>query len=322
MRSVLLVCVTAWIVVCQQLSEKPNVQTVQTGIATEQLERDRAEILGHIHGIFQAYLRQDPETIRRTHVREWTGFQGPSTKIERGIEDYMKNAERSLESFQGTAYELLDTEVQVYGDLAIVYYVARYDYRDKKTGDTGSLPLRSVDIYSRERDGWNQIGSHIAVIRSGGLWGENDGRSGQLIGNSGAGKSSTSTSLSPAERDALLLAREAVWRAWFGGDRVRLAALIPEETIAIDPGNSVWADQSAIFARSEEFRISKAKLTRLEFPNTKIQAYGDVAILYTTYAFEVEKDGQRTTTAGRGTEIFIRRDGKWLNCGWHLDSGQ
>ena len=25
--------------------------------------------------------------------------------------------------------------------------------------------------------------------------------------------------------------------------------------------------------------------------------------------------------AGRGTEVFVRRDGKWLDVGWHLDNG-
>jgi hypothetical protein len=24
---------------------------------------------------------------------------------------------------------------------------------------------------------------------------------------------------------------------------------------------------------------------------------------------------------GRGTEVFVRRDGKWVDVGWHLDNG-
>ena len=62
---------------------------------------------------------------------------------------------------------------------------------------------------------------------------------------------------------------------------------------------------------------------RLEYPRTEIRLYGDVAILYTTYVFEVESpDGKRETSAGRGTEIFVRRNGRWVNPGWHLDSGK
>lgn len=133
--------------------------------------KDREEILAHIRGIFQAYIRQDRDAIRRSHTPDWTGFQGPSTSIERGIEAYMKNAEKSLESFHGTGYELLDSAVQIYGDVGVVYYVARYDYLDAE-GHQGSIPLRAVDIYCRSEQGWNQAGSHITVIPSGGSWGE------------------------------------------------------------------------------------------------------------------------------------------------------
>ena len=54
-------------------------------------ETDRQAILDHIHGIFQAFIRRDREAIRKAHTNDWTGFQGPSTKIERGLDDYMKN---------------------------------------------------------------------------------------------------------------------------------------------------------------------------------------------------------------------------------------
>ena len=133
-------------------------------------ERDRAAIVEHIHGIFRAYLARDRETIERMHTADWTGFQGPSRKIERGIADYMRNADLSLESFEGTGYELLDVEVQLYGDIALVYYVARYDYRSRADGKSGSLRLRSVDIYRREGDGWNQCGSHITTIPAEEKW--------------------------------------------------------------------------------------------------------------------------------------------------------
>ena len=60
---------------------------------------------------------------------------------------------------------------------------------------------------------------------------------------------------------------------------------------------------------------------RLEFPRTEIQVYGQTVILYTTYLYEVEAKGRRTTKSGRGTEIFVRRGNELVNVGWHLDSG-
>jgi ketosteroid isomerase-like protein len=138
-------------------------------------DADRAAILAHIRGIFQAYVDRDRATIERTHTADWTGFQGPSTKIERGLADYMVNADRSLAAFRGTGYELLDTEVQLHGDLALVYYVARYDYLDAE-GRPGSLGLRSLDVYRRERGEWIQCGSHITPLPAGGDWGEGERR--------------------------------------------------------------------------------------------------------------------------------------------------
>ena len=130
---------------------------------------DRAEILAHIRSIFEAYIRQDRDAIRRTHASDWTGFQNPSARIERGIDDYMRNAELSLQTLRGTGFEILDAEVQVRGDTAIVYYVARYDYVHSD-GHAGFVPLRSVDIYRREAGGWIQCGSHISVIPGDASW--------------------------------------------------------------------------------------------------------------------------------------------------------
>jgi hypothetical protein len=63
-------------------------------------------------------------------------------------------------------------------------------------------------------------------------------------------------------------------------------------------------------------------VTRLEFPRTVVQAYGDVAILYTTYVYDVVSPSGKETFAGRGTEVFVRRGKRWVNAGWHLDSGR
>ena len=132
-------------------------------------EQDRAEILAHIRTIFEAYIRRDRETIRRTHTPDWTGFQNPSTRIERGLDDYMRNAETSLRTLRGTGFEILDSDVQVHGDRAVVFYVARYDYA-REDRSAGSVPLRSVDLYRREPGGWIQHGSHIGVIPAVASW--------------------------------------------------------------------------------------------------------------------------------------------------------
>jgi ketosteroid isomerase-like protein len=132
-------------------------------------DEDRKEILAHVREIFEAFIRRDRDTIKRAHSDDWVGFLGPSSSIERGIDAYMTNVDKSLESFVGRGFELLDTELQFYDNICLVYYVARYDYEED--GKVHSLPLRSVDVYRKEELGWIQAGSHIAVIPGGEKWG-------------------------------------------------------------------------------------------------------------------------------------------------------
>ncbi len=128
--------------------------------------------------------------------------------------------------------------------------------------------------------------------------------------------------LTPSQRAELLVEREKVWRAYFMNDRKHLEAVIPPETIAINANEEQWANREAILAGAEGFAQSGAKLVRLEFPRTEMQVYGDVAIIYTTYLFELESEGERSMFNGRGTEIFVQRNGTWVNSGWHLDAGK
>jgi hypothetical protein len=92
--------------------------------------------------------------------------------------------------------------------------------------------------------------------------------------------------------------------------------LLPPETIALSPGD--WHHRDEIVRSSEAFARSGAKLVRLDFPKTEIQAYGDVFLFYTSYVFETDEGGRRVTQSGKATEMFVNRDGPLLNTGWQL----
>ncbi len=128
-------------------------------------------LVDHVHEIFKAFINRDREKIQELHADDWVGFMGPSTKIERGIDDYMNHVDLSLENFPGTDYEINDTEVQIHGKLALVFYVATYYYENDDHTEA-SIPLRSVDVFRHENGHWIQAASHISVIRTGGKWGE------------------------------------------------------------------------------------------------------------------------------------------------------
>jgi len=69
-----------------------------------------------------------------------------------------------------------------------------------------------------------------------------------------------------------------------------------------------------------EFHAKGGKLIQLEFPRTEVQQFGNVAIVWSSYALEIDVDGKRSLDSGRVTEIFVWHDGHWTNPGWHTDT--
>jgi hypothetical protein len=117
----------------------------------------------------------------------------------------------------------------------------------------------------------------------------------------------------------LLQTREAVWRAWFAGDIGTLQKLVPRETIVISSGERKWKNRTDVIAGAEAFHAKGGRLVRLEFPRTEVQYFGSVAVTYSQYVIEIEEGGTRSVTSGRATEIFVLRNGHWINPGWHTD---
>ena len=196
---------------------------------------------------------------------------------------------------------MFDFDVQFYGpELAVASFFGEF----QRQGVT-LRRFRIMDVYGKRKGGWIQVASHTVV--------DPEWRAEQM---------SRPVSLTPQVRQRILAAREAVWKAWFSNDRATLERLIPEETIAIDNGQEGWSDRTAILAGAQRFAESGGKLVKLEFPKTEIQVYGTTIIIYTTYAYETEVNGQRSTASGRATEMFVRRGDALVNVGWHMDSGK
>jgi Domain of unknown function (DUF4440) len=119
--------------------------------------------------------------------------------------------------------------------------------------------------------------------------------------------------------EGLLRAREAVWRAWFADDKKALEELVPADTLVISAGEKEWKKQGDVFRGADDFRSKGGRLIRLEFPRTEVQHFGNVAVTYSQYLYEIEEGGKRSVSSGRVTEIFVLRDGRWVNPGWHTD---
>lgn len=120
----------------------------------------------------------------------------------------------------------------------------------------------------------------------------------------------------------LLRVREQVWRAWFAGDTKTLEELVPAETIVMSGGEALWKHREDVLRTSSEFHAKGGKLLRLEFPRNEVQHFGDVAIVWSSYSLELEVDGKKSAETSRITEIFVKRNGKWVNPGWHSDEAK
>ena len=271
---------------------------------------EAAAIRAHIGSIFQAFIDGDEKKIFDTHSEDWRGLlEGYPTPIK-GIDEYMKangidwpkpaNAPKVGPYFpSGTTYKIDDFDVHFYNpELAVVNFLGGFQRQD-----VALRRFRIMDIYAKRKGNWIQVASHTAVDPN---W-----RAEQM---------SQPREITPEVRERILAKREAVWRAWFANDRTQLEKLIPAEAIAINNGEEMWADRAAIFAGAKEFADGGGKLVRLEFPKTEIQAYGNTVLIYTTYLYEIEVNGKRSTSTGRGTEMFVRRGDELVNVGWHLDA--
>ncbi len=133
---------------------------------------------------------------------------------------------------------------------------------------------------------------------------------------------STSASHGAAEAPIdpeVLAVREAAWRAFFGGDVKTLGDLLPPEFIGIGMNDGPFTDLTATLDASRAFRDRGGRLVHLAFPETQAQVFGDVVVLYGRYEVVVFSGGAERTMRGRLTELFVKRNGKWLHPGWHLD---
>jgi ketosteroid isomerase-like protein len=265
---------------------------------------DREAIRAHIDSIFQAFIKKDAAALRATHAENWLGYLEGSTSMIKGINGYMEWNDVDPKSPYGMkSYKMREFDMIFKGDAAFVCFVA--DVESNTPNGPFHRALRISDFYTKQDGKWIQSGSDTALHQE-----------------SMEERLQAPRPLPDQMKKRLLDAREAVWRAYFAGDHATLEKLIPEETIAIEPGDNTWSNRQTILDGAAQFAKSGGKLLKLEFPKTEIQVYGFTAVVYSNYAYELETGGQRINQSGRVTEVFVLRKGQWVNPGWHMDSGK
>lgn len=125
---------------------------------------DADRIRRHVEDLFEAYLEGDLEELRRGRSADWMGFQIRSTRLVRGVDDYMAELAAVMGQLVVESYEFLDFEVEVRGDLALVYYIAKDHLLPGDPSRPETVLIRSLDVYERLDGAWTQIGSNICSV--------------------------------------------------------------------------------------------------------------------------------------------------------------
>jgi ketosteroid isomerase-like protein len=270
---------------------------------------DRAAIRAHVDSIFQAFIKKDAAALRATHADNWLGYLEGSRTMIKGLDGYLDWNQVDPKSPYGMkTYQMREFDLIFKGDAAFVCFVA--DVEANTPNGPLHRALRISDFYTKQDGKWIQNGSDTALHPD-------------SVEQFTERQVTTFRVLPDLLKKSLLDSREAVWRAYFTGDRATLEKLIPEETITIEAGdNNNWSNRQIILEGSAQFAKSGGKLLKLEFPRTEIQVYGYTAIVYSDYAYELEAGDQHINRSGRVTEVFVLRQGQWVNPGWHMDSGR
>ena len=85
------------------------------------------------------------------------------------------------------------------------------------------------------------------------------------------------------------------------------SALSDDWTIIVDNGGTM--DKPAYL---KHFKDGDLKFEKLEKADIKVRVYGDSALVIALDTYKLFHNGHEHNATSRATEVFVKRDGKWL----------
>ena len=262
---------------------------------------DRAAIRAHIDRIFQAFIHKNSAELRATHAANWLGYLEGSRTMIRGVDGrYWSGYFEPGSPYGMTGYKMREFDMIFQGDAAFVAFVA--DVEAKTPNGPYHRTLRITDFYTKQNGAWIQTGSDT-----------------DLHPESMAEQQQMPRKLSESERKRLLDAREAVWRAYFAGDRAALEKLLPEELIHPGIRRRMGIAKRCWMVR-RDLRPAAASWCAWSFRKPRFSPMAPRrSFIRATFTRSNRAESGRSNS-GRVTEVFVNRNGAWVNPSWHMDT--
>lgn len=128
------------------------------------------------------------------------------------------------------------------------------------------------------------------------------------------GLSASAAPTDSTDRASLIVAREAVWRAYFTADSAALAQLLPEKMV------HMGHHRDQIIRDAQEFKRGGGVYRGITFTDDEFYVRGEVAVVFSKFRVDITRGGKADGFSGQAIELFEKKDGRWINPSWHLDN--
>ena len=150
---IVLVSILAAITSCQINEEKISQQEVEK------------EILAHEHTIWDRWSAGDPLGFAESFQDDATLFRWHDVQAQARL-DSLEEIQEYLATFEGNIpahkYEMVDSRVQMYGEIAILTFEYHITMPDGESGP----PWKATNVYRLVNGEWKIVHSHWSLVKS------------------------------------------------------------------------------------------------------------------------------------------------------------
>ena len=133
-------------------------------LAGKELEAAGQAIIQIERDAWEAYKNKKIEDLQDYYADDASAFSDDQAYRVRGKADILRGMEASMKQSDLLAYQILDPQVQVLGDTALLtYYYSESEMKDGKSSDTAG---KVTMVFVKQGGKWRALHEHIATNQS------------------------------------------------------------------------------------------------------------------------------------------------------------